>query len=308
MTEKRDTGARDRDKRDTEARETEAREIELTAGTLTYQDTGGPGPVVVLLHGLVHDATVWRKVVADLRTDHRVLAPTLPYGSHRTPMRPDVPLTPDAVVALIAEFLDRLGLTGVTLVESDCGRAQSVAAQHPHRLARLVLISCEAFDNYPPGVPGKLISLACRIPGGVTLLARTLALRPLRRLPVGIGALTKYPVPDEIVDGWLRPLLTDRAIRADFRRYNLGVRKAELLQAAEGMRTFDRPALVVWATEDRMMPRAHGRRLAELLPRGRLLEIEDSCTLIAEDQPERLSAALRAFIAESAPELPRDHA
>ncbi|MEV6651427.1 hypothetical protein [Streptomyces sp. NPDC051219] len=115
-------------------------------------------------------------------------------------------------------------------------------------------------------------------------------------------------MPDEIVDGWLRPLLTDKAIRADFRRYNLGVRSTEVLEAAEGMRTFDRPALVVRAAEDRMMPRAHGRHLAELLPQGRLLEIEDSCTLIPEDQPERLSAALRAFIGETAPEPSRGQA
>ncbi|MET9435514.1 alpha/beta hydrolase [Streptomyces sp. NPDC006551] len=272
-------------------------EIELTAGTLAYEDTGGPGPVVVLLHGLVHDATVWRKVTARLAADHRVLAPTLPYGSHRTPMKPDVPLSPDTVVELIAEFLDRLGLTDVTLVESDCGRAQSVAVRHPERLARLVLISCEAFDNYPPGAPGKMIALACRTPGGVALMARVLGLKPLRRLPVGIGALTKRPVPDEIVDGWLRPLRTDPAVRHDFRRYNLAVRREELLQAAEGLRKFDRPALVVWAVDDLMMPREHGRRLAELLPQGRLVEIEDSRTLVSEDQPERLVEALRTFIA-----------
>lgn len=275
-------------------------EIELGAGTIAYEDNGGPGPVVVLLHGLVHDATVWRKVVADLGRDHRCIAPTLPYGSHRTPMRPDVPLTPDSVNELIAEFLDRLDLRDVTLVENDCGRAQTVAGRHPERLARLVLISCEAFDNYPPGAPGKMISLVCKVPGGIALMARILALKPLRRLPVGLGALTKRPVPQEIADGWLRPLLTDKAIRADFKRYNAGVRKTELLEAAEGLRKFDRPALVVWAAEDRMMPREHGRRLAELLPQGRLLEIEDSCTLIAEDQPEALSTALRTFVAEPA--------
>ncbi|MFI2345535.1 alpha/beta fold hydrolase [Streptomyces sp. NPDC019443] len=273
-------------------------EIELEAGTLAYEDSGGPGPVVVLLHGLVHDATVWRKVVADLGRDHRCIAPTLPYGSHRTAMRPDVPLTPDSVNELIAEFLDLLDLRDVTLVENDCGRAQTVAGRHPERLARLVLISCEAFDNYPPGAPGKMISLVCKVPGGIALMARILALKPLRRLPIGLGALTKRPVPPEIADGWLRPLLTDKAIRADFKRYNAGVRRTELLEAVEGLRKFDRPALVIWAAQDRMMPREHGRRLAELLPQGRLLEIEDSCTLIAEDQPEALSTALRTFVAE----------
>ncbi|KIF77182.1 alpha/beta hydrolase [Streptomyces sp. 150FB] len=271
-------------------------EIELSAGTIHYEDTGGPGPVVVLLHGLIHDATVWRNVVANLATDHRCVAPTLPYGSHRTPMRPDVPLSPDTVNDLIVEFLDRLDLHEVTLVESDCGRAQTVAAQHPERLARLVLMSCEAFDNYPPGLPGKMIVLAVKIPGALPLMVHTLGLKALRRLPVALGSLTKRPVPDEIADGWLRPLLTDKAIRNDFRRYNLALRRTELLEAAEGLRTFDKPALVIWATEDLMMPRDHGRRLTELLPQGRLLEIEDSRTLIAEDQPDQLSAALREFV------------
>ena len=137
-------------------------EIELSAGPVAYDDTGGDGPVVVLLHGLVHDNTVWHKVTADLRTDHRVIAPTLPYGAHRRPMT--VPLSPDVVNDLVAEFLERLDLWDVTLAESDCGRAQTVAVRHPERLARLVLISCEAFDNYPPGLPGKMLSMACRTP------------------------------------------------------------------------------------------------------------------------------------------------
>ncbi|GJF21141.1 MULTISPECIES: alpha/beta hydrolase [Streptomyces] len=271
-------------------------DIELSAGTLEYEDTGGEGPVVVLLHGLAHDATVWREVIAGLRAGHRVIAPTLPYGSHRRPL--SRPPTPDLVNELITEFLDRLDLSDVTLVESDCGRAQTVAARHPERLARLVLISCEAFDNYPPGLAGKLIGLACRVPGGVPLLVRTLGLRILRRLPVGIGALTKRPVPDAIVDGWLRPLRTDPAIRRDFRHYHTHVRRGELLEAAQGLRRFDRPALVVWALEDLMMPRDHGRRLAELLPQGRLVEVEDTRTLIAEDQPELLTSLLREFVAE----------
>ncbi|AZM59465.1 MULTISPECIES: alpha/beta fold hydrolase [unclassified Streptomyces] len=271
-------------------------EIALSAGTIEYEDTGGEGPVVVLLHGLLHDSSVWRKVIAVLRPGHRLIAPTLPYGAHRRPMTR--PPTPDLVNELIVEFLDRLDLRDVTLVESDCGRAQTVAARHPERLARLVLISCEAFDNYPPGLPGKMITAACRIPGGIPLMVRTLGLKPLRRLPVGFGALTLRPVPDEIVERWLRPLRTDPAIRRDFRHYGTHVRRFELLEAAQGLRYFDRPALVVWAAEDRMMPREHGRLLAELLPRGRLVELKRTRTLIAEDRPERLASLLRWFVAE----------
>jgi pimeloyl-ACP methyl ester carboxylesterase len=45
-----------------------------------------------------------------------------------------------------------------------------------------------------------------------------------------------------------------------------------------------------------MMPADHGRKLADLLPDGRLVEIADSYTLIPTDQPKQLAAALGAFI------------
>ena len=39
---------------------------EASAGPLEYVDTGGDGPVVVLLHGLLMDASLWDDVVAEL--------------------------------------------------------------------------------------------------------------------------------------------------------------------------------------------------------------------------------------------------
>ncbi|MFD4415195.1 alpha/beta fold hydrolase, partial [Streptomyces sp. NPDC058476] len=59
------------------------REIELSAGTIEYADTGGDGPVLVLLHGLLMDASLWDGVVADLSADHRCVVPTLPRGGPR---------------------------------------------------------------------------------------------------------------------------------------------------------------------------------------------------------------------------------
>ena len=83
-------------------------EVELPAGTIEYEDTGGDGPVVVLLHGLVQNGSVWRKVVADLRPDHRRVVPTLPLGGHRRPMRRDADLSMRGLSRLAAEFLERL--------------------------------------------------------------------------------------------------------------------------------------------------------------------------------------------------------
>lgn len=69
-------------------------EIEMSAGTIEYQDTGGDGPVVVLLHGLAMDGLLWRHVIRELSEDHCVV-PTLPLGGHRRPMGP-TPTRPHA--------------------------------------------------------------------------------------------------------------------------------------------------------------------------------------------------------------------
>jgi len=94
----------------------------------------------------------------------------------------------------------------------------------------------------------------------------------------------------------------EREIRRDLRKYVSGVKqaRAELLAATERLSAFDRPVLVAWAAEDRVMPVAHGRRLAQLIPRCRFVEIHDSYTLIPEDQPAVLSAHIRQFLVDEA--------
>jgi pimeloyl-ACP methyl ester carboxylesterase len=276
--------------------------IELSAGIIEYEDTGGSGPVVVLLHGLVMDSSVWRHVVSDLRVDHRCVVPTLPVGSHRLPMRADADLSLRGLAKLQAEFLERLDLRHVTLVGNDLGLFQVTASEYPERLARLVITSCEAFENIPPGLPGHVVAFAAKVPGGLNALVQPLRWRALCRLPVVLGWMAKRPIPNAITDAWLRPLLTQKSIRRDLLKYLRNFHKGDLLAAAERLGSFERPTLILWAGEDRVMPLAHGRRLAALLPRARLVEIPDSYTLLPEDQPAQLAAYIRAFIAEDASE------
>jgi pimeloyl-ACP methyl ester carboxylesterase len=279
-------------------------EVELSAGTIEYEDTGGSGPVVVLLHGLIMDGSLWRHVVGDLRSTCRCVLPTLPLGGHRKPMRADADLSMKGMARLVEEFIERLDLEEVTLVMNDWGGAQLlVGGPEDRRIARLVLCACEAFDNVPPKGPAKMLPYIARLPGGIWATMIPFRFDALRRLPLTYGGLSKRPVPREVMDRWFGPAIQSREVRRDLKKYVTGAPQGrlDLLAAAETLRSFDRPALVVWAVEDRMMPREHGRRLTELLPQGRLVEIEDSYTLISEDQPQKLTAHLREFIEESEP-------
>jgi pimeloyl-ACP methyl ester carboxylesterase len=275
--------------------------IELSAGTIEYEDTGGEGPAIVLLPGLMMDASLWADVIADLSPDHRCVAPTLPMGAHRHAMHADADLSPRGLARLVSELLDRLDLSDVTLVGNDTGGAlvQLLACDGATGVGRIVLVSCDAFDNFPPGLTGKTLVLTGKLsPTIFGLFMQQMRLRPLRRLPLAFGWLTMRG--DAATARWIKPVLKQREIRRDTVRVLRGIaaQRQLMLEAAACLPSFERPALVVWANQDRVMPLEHGRRLAELLPRGRLVEIPDSYTLIPLDQPARLAEAIQQFTHE----------
>jgi pimeloyl-ACP methyl ester carboxylesterase len=275
-------------------------EVDLPAGTIAYEDTGGEGPIVVFLHGLIMDGSVWRHVVDDLRSDYRCVLPTLPLGGHRLPMRDGADLSMRGIAGIAGDFIARLDLDAVTLAMNDWGGGQLlIGGDHDQRIARLALCSCEAFDNVPPKGAARALPYIARVPGGIGGALMPFRFNRLRRLPMTFGHMSKRPVPREVMDRWFEPALEQREIRRDLRRYVLSSAQGrrDLLAAAESLRAFDRPALVAWASEDRLMPREHGHRLAELLPQGTLVEIGDSYTLIPEDQPAELAAHLRELLA-----------
>lgn len=105
---------------------------------------------------------------------------------------------------LVTEFCDRLGLAEVTLVGNDTGGAivQLIMADPAlsGRVGRAVLASCDAFGNFPPGLTGKALVTAGRLPAG----AFGLFMQQMRwRTPVAFGWLTKRG--DAATARWLRP-------------------------------------------------------------------------------------------------------
>ena len=272
--------------------------VELSAGPIAYRDTGGEGPVVVLVPGLLMNDRQWSRVVERLPAEYRCVLPTLPMGAHREPMRPDADLSLRGMGRIVAEFLEALGLEQVTLCFNDwCGAQVMIADGRFERVGKLALVSCEAFDNYPPGLAGHAAWAAAKLPGATSAMRRTLLSPRLRGLPFVFGQMAKHGVPDEWMEEWLEPLKRPE-VRRDFRRYAGGAMKGrhDLRAASAALGTFERPVLVVWDSEGKMMPNEHGRRLAKSFPNARLVELEDCYTLVPIDQPEPLAKALTDFI------------
>jgi pimeloyl-ACP methyl ester carboxylesterase len=219
----------------------------------------------------------------------RCIVPDLPLGSHSLPMNKGADLSAPGLARLIAEFMERLGLEDVTLIGNDTGGAlcQLVAANHPERLGRLVLTTCDAFENFPPPAVRPMVT-ALKLPGALVVTSLIGRLRVVRQAAFKAMPLTMQPIPDEQVKSWVAPL-ADKRIRADLAAVVRGLDPADTVAAGERLRDFDRPALIAWGAADRIFPFSDAERLAATLPNARLERIPHARAFVQLDAPERLA-------------------
>lgn len=275
----------------------EPKAITLPCGQLDYFEQG-EGPVLVFAHGWLANANLWRNVVTPLADGFRCIVLDLPLGSHRSPMNPDADLTPTGCGELIAETLVRLELTDVTLIGNDSGGAYSqiATAEHPARVARLVLNSCETpYDEFPPPPFDGLPEVATD-PGALGRLFEALRDREIRVTPPAYGLLIKHPIEDLVSDSYALPAVCDPEVLRDISKVMSSAASAPVHQAGRQLTSsFDRPVLFAWGSEDQIFPLAHAERYATDLIGGRLTVIHDAYSFTPEDQPLRLAEAIGRF-------------
>ena len=277
------------------------RVAELPQGPIVYRDVG-EGPPVVFVHGILVNADLWRTVVPAIASEgYRCIAPDWPLGAHNRPMAAHADLSPVGVAQLVADFLDALGLRDVTLVANDTGGAitQLVMTRHPDRIGRVVLTPSDSFERFFPPVL-RYVQWLSHLPGSAWVLGRIAPIEVLSRLPVTFGWLTKWPLPRGTIADYTAPLRQHGGVRRDLTKFLRGVDNRLTLDAAEKLRSFSKPVLLAWATEDKLFPFSLAKRLAERLPDARIVGIHDSYTFVTEDQPERLVDAVLTFLRSTA--------
>ncbi len=272
----------------------ERKEIELPAGRIRYREAG-EGKPVVFVHGFLVDGRLWDGVVDALSDRCRCIAPDWPIAAHQIPMKPDADLSPPGIAALIASFLDALELEDVTIVGNDSGGAMSqvLVTRQPQRVGRLVLTNCDTHDNFPPGIFKAMPPLA-KLPGGMTLLSAPFRIGALAR--TAFKPFSKAGIPPELVASWMRPALSDPAIKRDAAKVTAGMDKRYTLEAAERLSESQLPVLLTWAPGDKLFPISRAERLANETPNARLVEIPDAATFVPLDQPRRLADEIATFV------------
>jgi pimeloyl-ACP methyl ester carboxylesterase len=241
-------------------------EIRLTGGDLDglqlHYVEEGQGPATVLIHGLGGFAESWRHNVPELARHGRVIALDLP-GSGRSG-KPRRAYTLEFLAQALDRLLHTLGVDRVHLVGHSLGGA--VAARytldHPGRVERLALLGAAVpgFDLRPSWVYRTL-----SLPGLGEILSRLIT-RGI--CTTALARCFDRPDPDEIrffvdhefaarscSEGRAAYLSLLRSVTDDF-TLGADVYRAALSQLGRGV-------LVVHGLQDRVIPLAHARQVAE---------------------------------------------
>jgi pimeloyl-ACP methyl ester carboxylesterase len=234
------------------------------AGIRMHYLAEGPagGQPVVLVHGLGSRAEDWADLAPYLaQAGYRVYVPDLPgYGRSQKP--PDFSYSIHDEAAIVASFLDALGLKQVDLGGWSMGGgiAQHVAFDHPNRIRKLMLFDAAGL-NEPVVFDTRLFT-----PENAEQLSQFEAL------------LSPHPVE--------APRFITRDILKYFQRNGWVIKRAmaSILTRKDAtdaiLPQLKMPVLIVWGAEDRILPVSQGETMHRLVPQSEL-DIVPGCGHLA---------------------------
>ena len=282
-------------------REPRFEEVELHGHSVSYL-RAGEGPLVVLVHGITSSSEVWREVMLQLADRYTVVAPDL--LGHGRSAKPKGDYSLGAYASGIRDLLGVLGFERGTAVGHSLGGgiAMQFAYQYPEYCERLVLMSSGGL-----GQDVNPLLRAATLPGSelvLPVLTNSYALRAGEAVASAVGRLGLQFGHDvaEFARGYAS--LADREARAAFLLtlravIDLGgqrVSALDRLYLAEQM-----PLLVIWGSDDPVIPAAHGRGVLDLVPSAKLVELEGAGHFPQLDEPYRVAREVGTFLEETEP-------
>jgi pimeloyl-ACP methyl ester carboxylesterase len=247
---------------------------------------------VLLLHGTSSSLHTWEGWSSTLRGTRRVISVDLPgFGLTGPDPRDDYRM--ERYTRFVTALLDSLRVTRVDIAGNSLGGeiAWNVAARHPTRVRKLVLVDPSGFAFTSTSVP-----IGFR-------LARTPSLswlftRILPRSVVESSVKNVYGNPALVTDT-LVTRYYDLALRAG----NRAAVQARFAQSAPGADTaliarITAPTLMLWGGRDKLIPPSEAARFQRVLPMAQLVMYPELGHVPQEEDPRRTVADVLGFLAE----------
>ncbi len=280
-------------------RMTETRTIELGERRSLHSVTGGEGPDVLLLHGMLetgHDWLVWpldRLVAAGCRVT------VIDRPGHGLSRRPRFEGTPRQQADQIKQGLDRLGIRRPIIVSHSYGGIVSLALaeRHPEAVESLVMVAPVAFPELRPLEHGLLAPRSVPFFGPIFSTAAGATIdRPMLKILHKIMF-----APQEVDQAWEGSFPYEQLLDPEEMVFHGEDASAILPMAPAGTIAVGRiatPAHIIVGGADKIVQHERqGKLLARLMPKARLTEVEGIGHMLHHVRPDLVVEAVKEALA-----------
>lgn len=268
--------------------------VDTDAGRIAYVERGA-GPVALFFHAAFFNGCQWRDVVERTAGARRCIVYDI-LGHGHTEARAGQPLDFAAQSTAAIALLDALGVDRADLVGGDSGGAiaQVLAATRPERVRTLCLTNTDVYTNSPPPVFAPVID-RFRARGAAAIVSQLLASPESARSRTGFGLTYEDPatLTDELLEAYLRPLISSPDRADAFQRFILSLSAPHLVEIAPALRRLEAPTLIAWGAADAVFDVRWAYWLAGAIPgAGPVVEVEGARTFWMEERPDVLADLL----------------
>ncbi len=262
---------------------------------LSYVEAGS-GPPMLLVHGLMTSAYSFRYVVSALAKRYRVLVPDLP-GAGKSDAPVDLPMTPERLVNALDGFLAAAGVQRAYVVGNSIGGYLSLwlALLRPERVERLCVMHAPGF----PELRLYALKAALALPGANGLL-RWLTRQPEQFVIDNVhyrdpGLMSQEEAREyaAIFRDPARTAVFARVLAETMDPFAMRRLPEAVRQRREAGGLPD--TLLLWSTEDALVPPEYGRKYQALLPKARLRWLQGTSHFMHVDTPEETVRELLEF-------------
>ena len=248
-------------------------------------DNGRP---IVFIHGFTSSLETWDELAGSLSNSYRTIRFDLPGHGLTGPDR-QARYSNDET----AEFVDRLmseqDIRNPVIIGNSLGglAAWKYAELRPDNVAALVLIS--------PG--GFSINGVTDDPVPVPLMVQMyLQNAPEAGVQAALSAL--YGDPSALSEARVRTFRDLMLTPGNGQAFVERAANFTLPDPSEKLSNIEMPTLILWGTQDIMVPVSHGEQFAALMPNARLVKYDGAGHVPHEEIPDKVLADIQSFLAE----------
>lgn len=265
-----------------------SRFVETPVARFHYVRAGTGSPLVLISPGAAW-AFAWQRQLPVLAERHTVYVVDLPGQGYTELKDPDFAWDLAAMTGALGSFLDGVGVERAAVAGNSWsgGWALAFAQRHPERVDRLLLLAPSGLDERDP-----LTWEILKLPVVGELLTNVFATKSTLRGSAEKVVVHQDLITDELVDEWWAPATRRDNLRSTF----LLERGLDWGETEGAMPTTRTPTLVLWGSEDAVLPARQAARFGELLPEAEVRLLDGCGHALMLDCPGPVTDLMSAFL------------